>query len=98
MKSIDWFKENIFGTTSQNFEERALALFRIQSIENKVYRKYLSFLNIEPFRIKHLEEIPFMPIEFFKIHEVKTSNWKTEKIFKVAGPQAPIKANIILIV
>ncbi len=48
----------------------ALSIFKYQSEENIVYKKYLSFLNRDIYAISKIDEIPFLPIEFFKTEKV----------------------------
>ena len=48
----------------------ALAVFNYQFAENEIYRNYITALKINPDKITELEQIPFMPIEFFKTHKV----------------------------
>jgi hypothetical protein len=65
----------------RNFESEALRLFRHQATHNPVYAKFCALLQRDPERINCIEEIPFLPVELFKNHEVKTGNWTEEKIF-----------------
>jgi phenylacetate-coenzyme A ligase PaaK-like adenylate-forming protein len=69
-------------SSEKDFEALALHIFRFQAEENKVYEKYLSILNKKPADIKALHDIPFLPIEFFKTHDVivqpQTSNLKPQ--------------------
>ena len=69
----------------QNFEEKALSLFRYQAQHCKIYKDYLFYLNISPSRVHYPEHIPFLPIEFFKQHEVKTHNFTPERVFSSSG-------------
>ena len=75
------------------FDELALAVFRYQATENQVYAKYLEGLSVLPETIKKLEEIPFLPIEFFKTHEVKTSETdKKAMIFTSSGTTGAVQS------
>ena len=67
------FKKKIFSP-SINFEEAALELFRFQASCVPVYQQYVSLLNINPTEIKSINEIPFLPISFFKTHELVAAN------------------------
>ena len=68
-------RNNIFGLiTPLDFEALALSVFHHQAQYNEVYARYLSGLSCNPESIKKTEEIPFLPIEFFKSHQVITSN------------------------
>jgi hypothetical protein len=48
----------------------ALAIFNYQFATNEIYRNYIVALKVNPEKITKLEQIPFMPIEFFKTHKV----------------------------
>jgi phenylacetate-coenzyme A ligase PaaK-like adenylate-forming protein len=76
----------IFSIANEaQFLENALAIFRFQAENCKVYKTYLSYLNLDAEQIKTLEEIPFLPIEFFKTHEVISNGNKPEVIFNSSG-------------
>lgn len=79
------FIDNLFFTASDNFEDKALSVFEYQYAENLLYRQYCDQLKRTPKNVQHLEEVPFLPISFFKTHEVKTGNWEAEKVFMSSG-------------
>ncbi|MFD2937121.1 acyl transferase [Spirosoma flavum] len=56
----------------ESFEPLALAVFRYQAVHNPIYAAYLHHLNILPQGITDVNQIPFMPIGFFKKHVVLT--------------------------
>ena len=56
--------------SSRDFEKKALEIFLFQANNNSVYKKYIEQLGINPEKIKSLQQIPFLPIEFFKTQEV----------------------------
>ena len=85
MESIKKFNQGILEITDQTFERQAIALFNIQFQSNPIYREYTEFLGVNPSQIRKLKDIPFLPIEFFKTHQIKTGNWKTEQVFKSSG-------------
>ena len=64
------------------FNDLALQVFHNQSQSCEVYRRYLSFLQVDASKINHLEDIPYLPIEFFKQFEVKTSTYQEELVFE----------------
>jgi len=81
-------KFDIFNIkTEKEFEKISLEVFKYQAQYNKIYRKYLSLLNIEPNAIKKIENIPFLPISFFKFHKVITGEESKpiEAVFKSSG-------------
>ena len=71
--------------TDRAFTEAALAVFRYQATENKLYRQYLNTLRFDPARVTELHQIPFLPIEFFKSHEVITGSNPVEELFTSSG-------------
>jgi hypothetical protein len=67
--------DSIFSINNNvDFKRIALAVFRYQATENLVYKKYIEGLKIDPNKVNELEQIPFLPIEFFKSHTVITTN------------------------
>lgn len=79
-------KEEIFGIRSfDQFELLALNVFRKQAIENPVFNHYLSYLDCKPAHIKKIDEIPFLPIEFFKTQKVLADGLESEIIFTSSG-------------
>lgn len=50
----------------------ALEIFRFQALHNPVYKKYLELLKCDPEEATATAQIPFLPIEFFKTHEIRT--------------------------
>lgn len=67
------------------FAETALALFRHQAAHCQVYQAYLQHLDRDPQSIQRLQDIPFLPIEFFKTHEVKTGDFAPAVTFYSSG-------------
>ena len=65
-------KENIFSNSLSEdaFREAALQTFRFQYGHNSVYREWASLLKVDPPQVSEVEEIPFLPIEFFKSRPV----------------------------
>jgi len=79
------FEDSLYSVNEYNFEDIALKLFRFQAQNNEIYREYLRYLNCEQNAIRFLEEIPFLPISFFKTQSVKTGVWIAETEFTSSG-------------
>ncbi|HRG18546.1 MAG TPA: acyl transferase [Flavobacterium lutivivi] len=78
--------QNIFTISSQKeFEKIALKVFRHQHENNKVYREFCDFLNTDVQKVKSLEKIPFLPIQFFKSRDVLSSQDKIQETFTSSG-------------
>ena len=52
------------------FERVALDVFRYQAVHKSVYGHYLELLGVQTANVKSLVQIPFLPISFFKTHEL----------------------------
>jgi hypothetical protein len=57
-------------TTSENFNDSALNTYRFQRSEIKVYSDFCAALGKNSDDISNWNEIPFLPISFFKTHRV----------------------------
>lgn len=74
--------EKIFTINSPGeFERMALEIFRFQALHNPVYEKFLELIKCKPEGVTSNSQIPFLPIEFFKTHDIlavkpRTSNLK----------------------
>ncbi len=55
---------------ADNFNVIALELFHYQYHHNKVYKSFVDALHILPESVTTIEAIPFLPISFFKTHDV----------------------------
>lgn len=69
----------------ENFEQQALEIFYFQASENEVYKNYLKHLNIDPLSIDALENIPFLPISFFKSKKILSTDLPIQRVFKSSG-------------
>ena len=77
---------DIFSISSQKeFEKIALKVFRHHYDNNKVYQDFCVFLKKDKTNVKSLEEIPFLPIQFFKSHEILSSQDQTQETFTSSG-------------
>jgi phenylacetate-coenzyme A ligase PaaK-like adenylate-forming protein len=85
MQFIKSFKQSIFQVTEANFAEHALALFRFQAEHNPVYAQYLAHLGVAPGQVATLEQVPFLPIEFFKHHRVLANPAPPTHVFASSG-------------
>ena len=74
--------ERIFNIENEEqFESCALDLFRYQAERCQPYRDYLEYMGIEVSDIERVEDIPFLPIELFKSHDVYCGEQKPEIVF-----------------
>jgi phenylacetate-coenzyme A ligase PaaK-like adenylate-forming protein len=66
-------------------ENVVMELFHFQAVNNPVYQSYLKFRSVDHTKIASLSQLPFLPISFFKSHQVVSGNWKPEIEFSSSG-------------
>ena len=71
--------------TEQEFSNMALQIFKFQFEHNQVYRSFCDLLYKHPSDVKTNEEIPFLPIQFFKTHQVLSSKDFIKQTFTSSG-------------
>ena len=79
-------KELVFNIqTEEEFNTVALQVFKHQFEYNMVYRSFCDLLYIHPSDVRTIEAIPFLPIQFFKSHEVVSSRNNIQETFTSSG-------------
>lgn len=71
--------------SSSEFCLKSLQVFQNQFENNTVYRSFCDLLNVHPSDVKHIEQIPFLPIQFFKSHRVLNGEIAVETVFTSSG-------------
>lgn len=83
--------EKIFSVkTDKEFEDLALQTFYFQYDAIPVYRNYADLIHKN--QPQSLEEIPFLPIDFFKYHEIRSGKRAVEVLFKSSGTTQQIRS------
>jgi hypothetical protein len=77
--------QRLSSIAKEDFEELTMDIFRFQAQYNEVYATYISLLNIDSQSISAVQEIPFLPIQFFKNYSIKTGQWPTATTFSSSG-------------
>ena len=78
--------EDIFFIKNKKaFDKLALKVFRHQYDNCEVYQKYCQLLNVDKSIVKNIEDIPFLPIQFFKSHQIISNTNKIEQTFESSG-------------
>lgn len=92
------FSGNIFSIhNEESFRNIALEIYRYQALHNKVYNAYHKALNIEPENVSATEHIPFLPVEFFKHHNVVTGEYdEKDIIFTSSGTTGQVTSRHIV--
>ena len=81
IKTADLFNSH----NEKDFETTALRVFKFQHQHNGVYRSFCDLLYKNPSDITSLRDIPFLPISFFKTHEILSATDSIQKIFSSSG-------------
>ncbi len=87
-----YLEKKIFAAPGNNFNELAVEIFHFQYENNEVYHKYCDNFNIIPTDVKSLERIPFLPIQFFKSHQITTTLFEPQAIFESSGTTTSINS------
>lgn len=76
----------IFSISSPaEFEKVALDIFRYQYLSNPTYHKFCDLLGAGPDKVEKLTDIPFIPISFFKSHQIISGEKNYEQVFTSSG-------------
>ena len=95
--SISKIREKIFSNDNFNFEEIALQLFEFQYTHNLVYKQFVDYLKINVSNVQTVQQIPFLPIEFFKTHHIISGNAGPQKIFESSGTTGQITSKHMVV-
>jgi len=83
--------ERIFTSVSYTgFCDLALEVFRFQYENCGIYHEFADALKRNPFNVGWIEDIPFIPVEFYKSMEVICSGMKPLKEFQSSGTTGSI--------
>ena len=82
--------------TPQEFEALALRLFAFQAQRCKPYADYIALLGIEPCEVTRVEDIPFLPIELFKSHDIYCGDAEPEIIFTSSNTGGTVPSRHIM--
>lgn len=76
---------SIFDIKSdEQFNEIALRIFEFQKVNIPIYGDFVKYLDIKN-PIDHYTKIPFLPIEFFKTHQIINSKGAIDIVFSSSG-------------
>ncbi len=89
---LQQWNDKIFTVSQAGFESLALDIFRYQSRYNDIYRRYIAALGKDPAAVSALTDIPFLPIRFFKSHQVTSSSFEPELVFESSGTTGSINS------
>lgn len=79
-------------SNTAQFNEIALTIFRYQAENCQVYKAFISHLQIDPLAIISVSDIPFLPISFFKTHQVVSNTAAEEIVFSSSGTTGMVQS------
>jgi len=68
-----------------DFSVKTLEVFKYQLGNNPVYQDYCNAISIDEKQVKEVEQIPFLPIRFFKTQKIIVNGLEAEKVFVSSG-------------
>ena len=74
-----------------DFKKHCLKIFNFQYNNNVVYREFCNLIYKNPTKINEVNEIPFLPISFFKTKKILSTN-HYEKVFYSSGTSKKIRS------
>lgn len=86
---------DLLSVTAENFTEHALSLFRYQALHVPIYKEFIQMQRIDVSCIHTLEEIPFLPIQFFKNFDVIAEDKQAEIVFTSSGTKGTVSKHLI---
>lgn len=92
MKSREFLKNKVKCLEKQDFVELAFEVFSYQVIENEIYRSFVRTLKGEGFRPKNIDEIPFLPVSFFKRFKVVSGNYPASHVYRSSATTGSVRS------
>jgi len=79
-------RNNFFNIhNDSDLDKFSLEIFQFQAENCSVYKEFLSYLRVDIPKIKSINQIPFLPIQFFKSHKIVTSKDSIQQLFLSSG-------------
>jgi phenylacetate-coenzyme A ligase PaaK-like adenylate-forming protein len=73
-----------------------MRVFRFQADRNEVYKEFIRLLGLNPDQISGVEQIPFLPIEFFKTRDILSSSARVEAVFTSSGTTGSVPSRHLI--
>src|ERR1043166_7498537 len=84
--NLNILKNQIFSIKNEiDFEDAVMSVFYYQSSNNTTYKDYMTLLDIDSQQVKAVNDIPFLPIEFFKEKRIVSGSQNHEMVFESSG-------------
>jgi hypothetical protein len=80
--SVREWQSQLLHLHPEQFEAVALEVFAYQYEHCSVYRHYLNHLSFDRSKVLDFNQIPYLPIAFFKQHQVSSGAFEAETVFE----------------
>jgi phenylacetate-coenzyme A ligase PaaK-like adenylate-forming protein len=92
-RNFDNISPNWLRNISQlSFDEAALSLFQYQYQHCLIYQKYVNAIGKNTNSVSNILDIPFLPISFFKSHQVVSGVFEPALIFESSGTTTTVNS------
>ena len=85
MKGETWNMEHLKDLAPSNFLRTALSLMAYQASNNAVYGEWIRSMKLQLDTVKCVEQIPFLPIHFYKTHDIYSGTECPKFYFESSG-------------
>lgn len=85
MEILKSLKQAVLSVEESIFEELALQVFRYQAKHNPLYAHFVEARGLRADEVHAIRDIPFLPISFFKRHDIRTGDWEADRFFESSG-------------
>tara|TARA_R110001583_G_C5670235_1_gene410763 strand:- start:14896 stop:15873 length:978 start_codon:yes stop_codon:yes gene_type:complete len=86
-------RNNFFNIDNCNgFDKVTLEIFQFQAEQCTVYKEFLEYLRVDINEIKNINQIPYLPIQFFKSHKIISSKKRIERTFLSSGTTGSLQS------
>ncbi|MFZ1678667.1 MAG: acyl transferase, partial [Saprospiraceae bacterium] len=84
--------DRIYNINEKDFPTVAMDVWQYQYANNPLYHSYCDLLNLNPSTIHGIDQVPYLPIIFFREHEIRTGLWPSEAVFRSSGTTGAIQS------
>ena len=92
---MNWEAKIFQNHSNSSFEKLSLEIFQFQAKNNHIYKTYLRYLGVNPDEVKQINQIPYLPIEFFKQKNVVCKPNNIDTVFTSSGTSGMESKHII---
>jgi phenylacetate-coenzyme A ligase PaaK-like adenylate-forming protein len=90
---LSWSERPFAVRTDQDFNALALDLFHLHAAQNPVYRGFLNALGREPGQVQQVDQIPFLPIGFFRDKRILLDGLEPKLTFSSSGTTGAVTSS-----